>query len=72
MTAPQQLRTSAGEYVISVRALQKSYGSLEAVRGIDLDVAKGEIFGLIGPDGAGKRAPVKWKFMVAPHVMRVR
>ena len=54
MTAPQQLRTSAGEYVISVRALQKSYGSLEAVRGIDLDVAKGEIFGLIGPDGAGK------------------
>src|SRR5439155_18677052 len=31
-----------------------SYGALEAVRGIDLDVQPGEIFGLIGPDGAGK------------------
>lgn len=48
---PQQ---TTGESVIRVRGLQKRYGSLEAVRGIDLDVAQGEIFGLIGPDGAGK------------------
>ena len=39
---------------ISTRALTKRYGALEAVRGIDLDVHPGEIFGLIGPDGAGK------------------
>lgn len=39
---------------ISVRALRKDYGKIEAVRGIDLSVAPGEIFGLIGPDGAGK------------------
>jgi ABC-2 type transport system ATP-binding protein len=39
---------------IRVRALTKRYGPLEAVRGIDLDVGGGEIFGLIGPDGAGK------------------
>jgi ABC-2 type transport system ATP-binding protein len=39
---------------ILVRGLVKRYGSLEAVRGIDLDVRVGEIFGLIGPDGAGK------------------
>jgi len=39
---------------ISTRALTKRYGALEAVRGIDLDVHTGEIFGLIGPDGAGK------------------
>src|SRR5215470_15904290 len=39
---------------IQVTGLKKSYGSLEAVRGIDLQVAHGEIFGLIGPDGAGK------------------
>ncbi len=39
---------------ISVRNLRKVYRSIEAVRGIDLDVQAGEIFGLIGPDGAGK------------------
>lgn len=39
---------------IRVRGLRKNYGSIEAVRGIDLDVNSGDIFGLIGPDGAGK------------------
>jgi ABC-2 type transport system ATP-binding protein len=39
---------------IRVRNLRKTYGPIEAVRGIDLDVKSGEIFGLIGPDGAGK------------------
>jgi ABC-2 type transport system ATP-binding protein len=42
------------EGAIRVRGLEKRYGALEAVRGIDLDVGVGEIFGLIGPDGAGK------------------
>ena len=39
---------------ITVRGLVKRYGALEALRGIDLEVRQGEIFGLIGPDGAGK------------------
>jgi ABC-2 type transport system ATP-binding protein len=39
---------------IQVTGLRKSYGTLEAVRGIDLSVDAGEIFGIIGPDGAGK------------------
>lgn len=39
---------------ISISGLHKRYGALEAVRGIGLDVGEGEIFGLIGPDGAGK------------------
>jgi len=39
---------------IAVDALTKRYGAVEAVRGISFDVRQGEIFGLIGPDGAGK------------------
>jgi ABC-2 type transport system ATP-binding protein len=39
---------------IRVEKLCKSYGKVQAVRGLDLTVAEGEIFGLIGPDGAGK------------------
>jgi len=39
---------------IEVRDLRKSYGAIHAVQGIDLDIKRGEIFGLIGPDGAGK------------------
>ena len=54
MTAPQPSPIDLAEPVIEVRGLTKSYGTLEAVRGIDLEVYHGEIFGLIGPDGAGK------------------
>ncbi|MFN6567568.1 ATP-binding cassette domain-containing protein [Dendronalium sp. ChiSLP03b] len=40
--------------VIQVEGLCKRYGKLVAVKGIDFAVRRGEIFGLIGPDGAGK------------------
>src|SRR2546428_13485791 len=40
---------------IDVRALRKTYaGGVEAVKGIDFQVAVGEVFGLLGPNGAGK------------------
>src|SRR3954452_9824604 len=39
---------------IEVRGLRKSYRGHEAVRGIDLTVARGEVFALLGPNGAGK------------------
>jgi ABC-2 type transport system ATP-binding protein len=39
---------------IHIGNLWKRYGAVEAVRGISLDIQKGTIFGLIGPDGAGK------------------
>jgi ABC-2 type transport system ATP-binding protein len=42
------------EAAISVRDLRKNYSTLQAVRGISLEVERGEIFGLIGADGAGK------------------
>ncbi len=40
--------------VIEVRGLRKSYGDVEAVRGIDIYVERGEVFALLGPNGAGK------------------
>jgi ABC-2 type transport system ATP-binding protein len=44
---------------IQVRGLVKSYGSVHAVRGVDLDIRQGEIFALLGPNGAGKTTTVE-------------
>ena len=62
---------------ISVRELTKRYGDLEAVRGIDFEVASGETFGFLGPNSAGKSTtisilctlirPTSGKAMVAGH-----
>src|SRR5271170_1289722 len=46
--------TAPRRAAIQIRDLWKRYGDLDAVRGINLDIHDGEIFGLIGPDGAGK------------------
>jgi ABC-2 type transport system ATP-binding protein len=43
-----------GGIVLSAQGLVVRYGAHEAVRGLDLRVARGEVVGLIGPDGAGK------------------
>ena len=39
---------------ISVQQVAKRYGAVEALAGVDLEVAQGEFFGLLGPNGAGK------------------
>jgi ABC-2 type transport system ATP-binding protein len=45
--------------VISIKGLRMSYGSTEAVRGIDLEVDRGEVFAFLGPNGAGKTTTVE-------------
>ncbi|HXR21254.1 MAG TPA: ABC transporter ATP-binding protein [Acidimicrobiales bacterium] len=47
------------EPVVKVRGLVKRYGRNEAVRGIDLEVYRGEIFAFLGPNGAGKTTTVE-------------
>jgi ABC-2 type transport system ATP-binding protein len=44
---------------IEVRGLRKAYRGQEAVRGIDLAIARGEVFALLGPNGAGKTTTVE-------------
>ncbi|HSK44385.1 MAG TPA: ABC transporter ATP-binding protein, partial [Candidatus Binatia bacterium] len=45
--------------VIHVQQLQKTYDKVEAVKGIDFQVAEGEVFGLLGPNGAGKTSTIE-------------
>jgi ABC-2 type transport system ATP-binding protein len=45
--------------VISIRGLRMTYGETEAVRGIDLEVQRGEVFAFLGPNGAGKTTTVE-------------
>jgi ABC-2 type transport system ATP-binding protein len=47
------------EYAIKTSALTKSFGSTLAVDRLDLEVKKGELFGLVGPDGAGKSTTMR-------------
>jgi ABC-2 type transport system ATP-binding protein len=48
-----------GGAAIRVSGLRKSYGSHEAVRGIDFEIGAGEVFGLLGPNGAGKTTTIE-------------
>lgn len=47
------------ELAIDVSGLGKSFGAIHAVQGVDLQVPDGKIFGLIGPDGAGKTTTIR-------------
>ena len=47
------------ELAVSVSGLRKDFGTVKAVRGVDLDVQNGEVLALLGPNGAGKTTIVE-------------
>jgi ABC-type multidrug transport system ATPase subunit len=53
-SAPSPQSTEAAEPAVSARALTKRFGGTVALDAVEFDVAHGELFGFIGPDGAGK------------------
>jgi lipooligosaccharide transport system ATP-binding protein len=52
--------------LIRARGLLKRFGDFEAVRGIDVDVRRGEAFGFLGPNGAGKSSTMRMIGAVSP------
>jgi len=52
--------------MIHASGLRKSFGEFEAVRGIDVDVRRGEAFGFLGPNGAGKSSTMRMIAAVSP------
>lgn len=59
------------DYVIETKQLTKVYGSQTAVNAVDLHVKRGQIYGLLGRNGAGKTTIQKiWKFLQGSVVRR--
>src|SRR5262252_2817647 len=44
---------------VLTRGLTKSYGAVQALRGVDLEVEAGEVFGFLGPNGSGKTTTIR-------------
>jgi lipooligosaccharide transport system ATP-binding protein len=53
--------------LVQARGLRKRFGDFEAVRGVDIDVARGEVFGFLGPNGAGKSSTMRMIACVSPR-----
>ena len=58
--------TAAQDAAVALRGVSKHYGALHAVDGVDLDIPRGEIFGLIGHNGAGKSTLFKMMLGLIP------
>jgi lipooligosaccharide transport system ATP-binding protein len=56
-----------GDGLVQARGLRKRFGSFDAVRGVDIEVARGEVFGFLGPNGAGKSSTMRMIACVSPR-----
>lgn len=63
---PRDAPAFDGTPVLSVRGLERSFGDIIAVAGVDFDVQRGEMFGIVGPDGAGKTTILRMLAGVLP------
>jgi lipooligosaccharide transport system ATP-binding protein len=61
-----QVADDSRDVMIRARGLRKSFGEFEAVKGIDIDVRRGEAFGFLGPNGAGKSSTMRMIAAVSP------
>ena len=57
---------SPSEPLVSIRGVHKSFGKIEVLKGIDLDIAKGEVVSIIGPSGSGKSTILRCINALAP------
>jgi ABC-2 type transport system ATP-binding protein len=56
--SPSTSSVNGSEPAIAVRGLVKTFGEVEAVKGVQFEVAPGEVFGFLGPNGAGKTTTI--------------
>lgn len=59
MTGPLAPRPSSHVPTVHTRALRKTFGALVAVHSLDLAIGRGEVFGLLGPNGSGKTTTIR-------------
>ncbi len=70
MNSPERVRLAP--LMIQARGLGRDFGATEAVAGVSFDVKHGEMFGIIGPDGAGKTTTLRLVLgLLTPHRGRV-
>jgi ABC-2 type transport system ATP-binding protein len=68
-----QVAAQASEYALEIRGLVRDFGAVHAVRGIDVAVRPGELYGLVGPDAAGKSTTISCLAgLMAPSAGSVR
>src|SRR5881227_4086606 len=65
----EKVECAAGDYAVELENLGRNFGKFEAVKGVDLHVQKGTVFGLLGVNGAGKSTIIK---MIVGHLRPTR